>query len=582
MRRIVLKRLLIALAVGAGIVVAAGWLATAGEIVRPGMLPDVGAVRPLADAASTIRERECQLDRTELEPPPPRSPGRPANYLHTCGGHLYDSQGRRARLTGVNWFGMETGTFAPHGLWTRNWQSLLDQIAQLGYNAIRLPYTNEMLRPGAEVGGVNYVVNPDLERLTPVEVLDRLVEGARTRGLKVVLDRHRPDSAGQSDLWYTRSVSEAQWIADWQFLAARYRGNDAVVGVDLHNEPKGAATWGSGEAATDWRLAAERAGNAVLAANPYLLVFVQGVERHQNEWYWWGGNLRGAAADRVRLALPNRLVYSPHDYGPGVYQQGWFLAADFPNNLPGVWDTNWGYLVRRSIAPVVVGEFGGRSTGDDAEGVWQQSLLRYLTEREVGFFAWSLNPNSIDTGGVLDEDWQRVVLAKENAYRPHLAARIDEPIVRPAGGWRLSQRSNDPSARTSNIGFSFSATNDGSAAVEPARLEVRYWFSSGDLHGSRQVVEIDWAALGKEHVRAEVVDAPQGGQTGYIRFTFSREAPPIAPYQTTGEVRVRLHKEDWSAYDQTNDFSFRPGSGFEEWDGMALYLDGRRVWGREP
>jgi aryl-phospho-beta-D-glucosidase BglC (GH1 family) len=67
----------------------------------------------------------------------------------------------------------------------------------------------------------------------------------------VVLDR------GQSELWYTSSVSEERWIADWRMLAERYAGDPTVVGVDLHNEPHGKATWGDGNLATDWRLAAQ-------------------------------------------------------------------------------------------------------------------------------------------------------------------------------------------------------------------------------------------------------------------------------------------------------------------------------------
>ena len=87
-------------------------------------------------------------------------------------------------------------------------------------------------------------------------------------------------------------------------LAKRYAGNDAVIGVDLHNEPHGKATWGSGDPATDWRLAAEKAGNAILAANPNLLIIVEGIEQYKGDWYWWGGNLMGARADPVRLNVP--------------------------------------------------------------------------------------------------------------------------------------------------------------------------------------------------------------------------------------------------------------------------------------
>jgi aryl-phospho-beta-D-glucosidase BglC (GH1 family) len=51
-------------------------------------------------------------------------------------------------------------------------------------------------------------------------------------------------------------------------LAQRYANNSTVIGADLHNEPHGSACWGCGDNATDWRLAAERAGNAIHTVNP--------------------------------------------------------------------------------------------------------------------------------------------------------------------------------------------------------------------------------------------------------------------------------------------------------------------------
>jgi len=188
-------------------------------------------------------------------------------------------------------------------------------------------------------------------------------------------------------------------------LAQRYRGNPTIIGADLHNEPHSRATWGDGNPQTDWRLAAERAGNAILAVNPDWLMFVQGVQRVGNDWYWWGGNLIGARDFPVRLAAPNKLVYSTHDYGPGVYRQPWFSTPDFPSNLPSIWQKHWAYLQQEGIAPVFVGEFGGRSVGQDVEGVWQQSLLGFLRSNRMSYTYWSWNPNSSDTGGMLTDDW---------------------------------------------------------------------------------------------------------------------------------------------------------------------------------
>src|SRR5438128_130017 len=49
-------------------------------------------------------------------------------YLHTDGGLLRDAQGHAVRLSGGDWFGLETCAFAPDGLGVRSWWALLDQV----------------------------------------------------------------------------------------------------------------------------------------------------------------------------------------------------------------------------------------------------------------------------------------------------------------------------------------------------------------------------------------------------------------------------------------------------------------------
>ena len=80
-------------------------------------------------------------------------------------------------------------------------------------------------------------------------------------------------------------------------LATRYKNQTNVIGADLKNEPHGRASWGTNDEATDWRLAAQRAGNAILAINPNWLIVVEGVEKNvpgqklANHW-WQPGRCR--------------------------------------------------------------------------------------------------------------------------------------------------------------------------------------------------------------------------------------------------------------------------------------------------
>jgi aryl-phospho-beta-D-glucosidase BglC (GH1 family) len=343
--------------------------------------------------------------------------------LHTSGRRILDDANNPVRLTGINWFGLETSNFAPHGLWARPMADLLDVIDSLGYNVIRLPYCNQLFDSGSTPTGIDFNQNPDLFGLSGLEIMDKVIEGAGERGIRVILDRHRPDANAQSELWYTAAYPEQRWIDDWTMLAARYARNPAVIGADLHNEPHGSATWGSGNAATDWQLAAQRAGNAILSVNTSWLIVVEGIDTVQSSGYWWGGNLKGAAQHPVELDVAGRLVYSTHDYPATIFHHPWFDAPNYPNNLPDIWNDRWGYLLSSDTAPVLLGEFGTRYE-TESDRNWLQALASYIAANEMSFTFWCLNPNSGDTGGILMDDWVTVRQDKQDVLAPLLAPKV--------------------------------------------------------------------------------------------------------------------------------------------------------------
>jgi endoglucanase len=258
--------------------------------------------------------------------------------LSTKGSKIVDATGRSVLLRGVNWFGVETEMHAPHGLWKRDYKELLGQIKSLGYNTIRLPYSVQSLR-ASNVTGIDYSIgsNQELQGKSPLEVMDSIIQEAGRQGLLVLLDSHRLNDQRIPELWYGDGFTEADWINTWTMLANRYKNQPNVIGADLKNEPHGRASWGTNDQGTDWRLAAERAGNAILAVNPNWLIVVEGVEKNvpgqKLAGHWMGANLEGVERFPVRLSRSNKLVYSPHEYGAGVFNQPWFSEASFPNNL---------------------------------------------------------------------------------------------------------------------------------------------------------------------------------------------------------------------------------------------------------
>lgn len=371
-------------------------------------------------------------------------------FLSAKGSRLYNDSGEEVRLTGVNWFGFETTNMFPHGLWARDYHGVLLQIREMGFNCIRIPFCNEMLRDDAKPDKPNFFgedpyyvrdkfdMNKELAGLSPLEMLDSIIAYADLLGLVVILDNHSREHDGYMNekLWYTPKITEETWISDWVMLAKRYKNNRAVIGFDLNNEPHGkmvdgGSTWAAGNSSSDWNVAAEKCGNAILAENPNVLIIIEGVEQYDNTVYWWGGNLRGVKKAPINLTHPEKLVYSPHEYGPEVFQQPWFFEDSFPENMEKIWDEAFGFIAKNNIAPLFIGEFGisNLDNYDGKAGTWFKTFIKYMAKHLISWTFWALNPNSGDTGGILSTDWITPVQWKIDNIKELFAPLINEPVA---------------------------------------------------------------------------------------------------------------------------------------------------------
>lgn len=276
-------------------------------------------------------------------------------------------------------------------------------------------------------------------------------------GIKIMIDIHCATTASnghQYPLWYDKNYSTEDWLEALEWVAEYYKDDDTILAIDLKNEPhgkndgQGMAIWDGSTAENNWRYAAERGAAAVLNANPNLLIMVEGIEVYPKfeegrDWNspavdyadydnppfhgaWWGGNFRGARDYPVDLGEhQSQLVYSPHDYGPLVWEQEWF-KKDFTRQtlLDDYWYDTWAYLVEEKISPLFMGEWGGfldeahDKTGDNKK--WMGLLRDYMIEKRIHHTFWCFNENSGDTGGLLTNDFQDWDMVKYEFVEPSL------------------------------------------------------------------------------------------------------------------------------------------------------------------
>lgn len=355
------------------------------------------------------------------------------DWLFTDGNKIVDKDGKQVWLTGVNWFGYNTGTNTFDGLWNSQLVPTVKGIADHGFNLIRVPISAQLINQWAagEYPRANYnnAYNEELNSMNSLEIFDYFLVLAEANGIKVIPDIHsaETDASGHNvNLWYTDKVSVEDYYAALEWMAERYKDNDTIIAYDLKNEPHGkpnegknAAIWNDSKDANNWKYVAEIAAAKVLAKNPNVLILVEGTEiypikkggdyssSNSDDYYfnWWGGNLRAVADYPIDLGkYQNKLVYSPHDYGPTVYAQPWFQKDyTYDSLMKDCWYDNWLYIHDKKTAPLLIGEWGGFMREPNL--TWMTYMRQLISTYHLNHTFWCLNANSGDTGGLLLDDF---------------------------------------------------------------------------------------------------------------------------------------------------------------------------------
>jgi endoglucanase len=375
------------------------------------------------------------------------------DWLHVEGANIVDQHGNKVWLTGANWFGFNCRERMLLDSYSSNIVADIEMVADKGINVVRMPIATDLLYswsqgqyPPSTDTSYN---NADLAGLNSLQLFEFMLANFKRVGIKVILDVHSAitDNQGHTyPLWVNGSVTEDVFKSAWVWVANRYKNDDTIIGFDLKNEPHTntgtykilaqSAIWDNSSRANNWKRVAQETALKILAVHPNALVFVEGVEIYpkdglwddeqidtspwtgKNDYYgnWWGGNLRGVKDYPVNLGkYQKQLVYSPHDYGPLVYEQEWFKgdfisAGDVQAQkilYEQCWRDNWAYIMEDGISPLLLGEWGGLTEGGDKLLDLNKKYLRAIREYIIKnkytlhHTLWCINVDSADTGGLL-------------------------------------------------------------------------------------------------------------------------------------------------------------------------------------
>lgn len=384
----------------------------------------------------------------------------------TQNGKIIAKDGKAISLRGISWFGFNTSNYILHGLWSADFNSMLQQIKSLGFNAVRIPFQFDfVLNPSIKPSSINTscsgpnTCNTNVPQDSALKALQWVVEQFTNNGIYVLLDDHYEDNLYVDN--------PADWLKGWQTIAQLFKEN-ALVGYDLYNEPDShGITWEGNNGKPAWGDAILSAANAIYAIDPNKLIFIEGTGQGGLEANW--GN--GFATDDQTVAsgqshpknfftqllskpYANQIIISPHVYGPDGTNGGGADESDQAHAF-ATWSRLFGYLnnnfskVNNTAAsgfclnattchvfPIAIGEFGGKFDPNDpwyakdtATNINLASFLNQLSNKEqANWFYWDWNPNSGNTGGILKDDWKTIDCVKVNYLVKNLGLKPETGI----------------------------------------------------------------------------------------------------------------------------------------------------------
>jgi len=339
--------------------------------------------------------------------------------LRTKSRNIVDHNGQRVKLASVNWYGGSDELFVPSGLDIRHRSEIAKLIRHLGFNSVRLPYSDEMVMDNPIIEEDLLWANQDLIGLRALDVYIAVAESLTDAGIAVIPNNHITQAAWCCGInicdtaWYNNqlgpvcrvSQTEEQWIENWVMVMSSFKDNPLVIGPDLRNEPRGfwgTMPWGK------WATAAERVGNQLLTINPEWLIFVEGVSS--------SNDLSGVRKRPVMLDVPDRVVYSAHVYSWSGWgsREGMYAKRPFLSFVKSMKE-NWAYLLEENIAPVWVGEFGGPHEPSEGDFHYWNNLLKFLKLVDADFGYWAINPrkphdNEKESYSLVEDDWEAPIL----------------------------------------------------------------------------------------------------------------------------------------------------------------------------
>ena len=239
-----------------------------------------------------------------------------------------------------------------------------------GINTFRLPFSWERIQPA---------LNDPLDSHY-LGLIQKIVAQAALNSQTILLDVHNY-ARYNSDVIGTGSVTIEAFSNLWLRIATIFRGNHAIYGYDLMNEPHNMPT------SSTWPSAAQAAVDTIRSVDPTTTIFIEGdgwAGAHQ--WRYFNENLDIKDTS-------NRMVYSAHNYADvmagGSYKLPYSQDGATPMTLVDRYNIFYGWLKEKEFR----GHIGECGVPQDPQWLTcLDNLVAVLKTTGTPFHYWAGGP----------------------------------------------------------------------------------------------------------------------------------------------------------------------------------------------
>ncbi|KAI1813807.1 glycoside hydrolase family 5 protein [Poronia punctata] len=383
--------------------------------------------------------------------------------FYTRGRDIVNGRGDVVTWAGINW-PMSGETMIPEGLEWKSASDILDDVASVGFNFIRMGYAIQMVdeiyeRNGQDVSILDATTtalgvtngtrvaeaivarNPTWTmKTTRFEIWSDIAQAALHRGLFI----HRTHVDGNA--WFEDvDFPVFNWLRGLTYVAKWAKGHPNVVSMSLRNELR--ESWNRTDLYYNWMTLVGNmtAGmDAIHAANSDILVTWSGMQYDQDlSALTTGRNLLTAPCYKCTAIRDGRrrppvvfdvdahpwarkLVWELHLYAgsedldtgtcdvieAGLYRNGFNALGIRPNAVGCTITEDCPPAVR--LTPVIFSEFGHAQDASLYEDLMQNCIRRFTERNRVSWMMWALagsyrirsgTQGLVDTWGLTSADW---------------------------------------------------------------------------------------------------------------------------------------------------------------------------------